>query len=82
MDKLTIGVLGSFMIVLIIMFSACVGALFGAFTGWIVNLTPIGTWITKALESFHINGLSLVDFGALLGFVSSFFRRNTNTSKE
>lgn len=81
MEKVIVGILGSFIVVFIIMIAACIGSLFGAFTGWVVNLTPIGTWITKAFESFGVRGLSLVDFGALLGFVASFFRTNINTSK-
>lgn len=50
------------------------GTISGAFIGWLVQLTAFGTWAKIALEQITHANISLVDLGALLGFVGAFFR--------
>jgi hypothetical protein len=60
------------MIVVVIFIAATLGALFGAFAGWVLGFTALGNWILKFLAAIHIY-TNMVDFGTFCGFVGGFF---------
>ena len=62
----------SIMVIVVIFLAAIIGAVFGAFAGWILGFTPIGDWILKFLAAAQIH-TNMVDFGAFCGFVGGFF---------
>jgi hypothetical protein len=79
-DDILKGIGVSALVVLVIFVACLMGALVGAFTAWVVSLTPIGSWIIDGLSIFGFNAQGkLVEFGALLGFVSGFFRSSATT---
>jgi hypothetical protein len=47
--------------------------LVGAFCGWVIGLTPFGVMVLNALAALGVEGATLPEFGALIGFVSGFF---------
>lgn len=51
--------------------------IFGSFVGWVVSLTRFGDWILYVLSSMGLKGFTLAQFGALVGFVGTFFRSTT-----
>lgn len=62
-----------------IFFGTLAGSLFGAFSGWVVALTPLGDWIKHVLGNPNY---TLVELGALLGFVGAFFRSTSSSKKD
>lgn len=75
------GVLLAAILVAILLFVAVIlGTILGAFTGWILSLTFLGDWIIAGFKVFGINAEGkLVVLGAMLGFLSGFFK--TSVSK-
>ena len=69
---------GMFIASLIVAFAfvfAIIGALFGAFAGWVLSMTFLGPMIQHGLESLGAKSPNLIEIGAVLGFVSSFFKQ-------
>lgn len=66
-----IGILG----ILFVFFMCIISTLAGAFIGWLISLTPMQYWLIDAFKifGFNIEG-RLMEIGALLGFISGFFR--------
>ncbi len=56
---------------------AIFGALMGAITGWILNLTPVlGPAVKNGFTAvFGVEAPDLVAIGAMLGFIAGFFRQ-------
>ena len=73
-ESYLIGVIMGVLIVSLMFVFAIIGALFGAFAGWVLSMTFLGPIIQHSLESLGAKSPNLVEIGALLGFVSSFFR--------
>ena len=73
-DGLTVVFVG--IIAGILLFVAVVlGTILGAFTGWILSLTFLGDWIISGFKAFGVNSEGkLVVIGAMLGFLSGFFK--------
>ena len=69
-----IGVIMGILVVALMFVFAIIGALFGAFTGWVISMTFLGPMIQHGLESLGAKSPNLVEIGALLGFVASFFK--------
>ena len=57
------------------------GTLFGWIGGWSVGWF-FGDYITQGLSAFGLHGVSLAQLGAILGFISSFFRISTTKSSD
>jgi len=53
---------------------ALASTLLGAFTGWLVGLTPLGTGVMKIWLGITGIECDLWELGAFLGFISGFFR--------
>ncbi|RLI02479.1 hypothetical protein DRO30_02600 [Candidatus Bathyarchaeota archaeon] len=53
---------------------ALASTLIGAFTGWLVGLTPLGTGVMKIWVGLTGIECDLWELGAFLGFISGFFR--------
>lgn len=55
---------------------AIIGALMGAVTGWIIQITPwLGDTVSAGFTSvFGIESPDLVTIGAMLGFIAGFFK--------
>ena len=73
-----VGVFIATLIVAFMFVFAIISALFGAFAGWVLSMTFLGPMIQSSLESLGAKSPNLVEIGALLGFVSSFFRNYTS----
>lgn len=70
------GVLGIFLL-----FFACIfGALVGAFSGWLLSLTPLGGMVVAGFGFFGVKVDSIVSLGAAIGFVSGFFSHYSSRS--
>jgi len=54
--------------------SAIIGTAIGAFTGWIVSLTPLGSAVIKIWYSLTHIKCELWELGAFLGFIAGFFK--------
>lgn len=68
------GLVAAVVLAATILFCSLAGAAFGALTGWLVSLTPLGGMATAALHALRIDGVTLAQLGALLGFVGPFLR--------
>jgi hypothetical protein len=79
MDVVEIVVVGALGVILIFGM-ALLGAVIGAFCGWIVGFTPLGVWILNFLSAAHIE-TNMVDLGAFLGFAGAFFSGSTSSNK-
>lgn len=64
---------------LFVLLGCLAGAAFGALTGWIVAQTPLGSMVLTPLSRLHLDGLSLAQVGACLGFVGPFLRSRQST---
>jgi len=53
---------------------AIASTLIGAFTGWLVGLTPLGLAVMKIWIGLTGIKCDLWELGAFLGFISGFFR--------
>jgi hypothetical protein len=80
MDVLEIVVVGALGVILIFGM-ALLGAVIGAFCGWIVGFTPLGVWILNFLSAAHIE-TNMVDLGTFLGFAGAFFSGSTSPDKK
>jgi hypothetical protein len=71
-----IGVLAVIFGIFAIFFFAIVGALIGAITGWILEMTPIlGPAVKSGFSAiFQVTDPDLVSIGAMLGFIAGFFK--------
>ena len=49
----------------------------GAFSGWVLGLTPLGGMIIEGFGYFGVKIDSLVNLGAALGFISAFFSNSS-----
>jgi|WetSurMetagenome_2_1015567.scaffolds.fasta_scaffold36274_7 hypothetical protein len=76
MDSVEIIFIGILGIVAVFLF-AMLGAVIGAFCGWIVGFTPLGTYILAFLSSANIH-TNMVDLGAFVGFTGAFFHSHSN----
>ena len=70
-----IGVIMGILVVALMFVFAVIGALFRAFAGWVLSMTFLGPMIQHSLESLGAKSPNLVEIGALLGFVASFFHK-------
>ena len=70
-----IGVIMGILVVALMFVFAIIGALFGAFAGWVLSMTFLGPMIQHGFESLGAKSPNLIEIGALLGFVSSFFKQ-------
>lgn len=69
------GIVAAILGIAAIFFFAIFGALIGAFTGWLVQLTPwLGAVVQQGFVSFGILHPDLVSIGAAMGFVAGFFK--------
>jgi len=58
------------------------GAFLGALSGWFLSLTPLGNWIIEGFKVFGLDATGkLVDIGAMLGFVSGYFKHTISAKK-
>ena len=57
---------------------ALASTLLGAFTGWLVGLTPLGAGVMKIWVGLTGIECDLWELGAFLGFISGFFRSILN----
>ena len=62
------------LLVAIIFLDAVLGTAVGAFTGWVVGLTPLGPAVIKIWFSLTGVECELWELGAFLGFVSGFVK--------
>lgn len=68
-------------IIFLIVIGPILGVLGGAFCGWIVSLTPLEGWVLDGIAQLGVAGkISLVDLGAMLGFVSGFLKTKVSGS--
>lgn len=63
----------------IVCLSLPLGTAIGAFVGWIVGVTRFGDWVLHTLSCLGCKGFTLAEFGALIGFVGSFFQATLKT---
>ena len=63
--------------VILLFLTAVLGALLGAFCGWVIGFTPLGVWILNFLSAAHIE-TNMVNLGAFLGFTGGFFKVNVD----
>jgi len=70
------GILAVIFGLLAIFLFAIIGALMGAVTGWIVQMTPVlGPAVQGGFTAlFEVESPDLVAIGAMLGFIAGFFR--------
>lgn len=62
--------------------SILLGTVIGAFAGWLLSITFLGDWVISGFAVFGIDAKGkLVIIGAVLGFLSGFFRDSSNTQK-
>jgi len=54
----------------------------GAFTGWVVGLTPLGDAVTKVWNGLTRMEVECWQLGAFLGFLSGFFRGIVEVEKK
>ena len=71
-----------FVLVTAIVSLAIVGTVCGAFTGWIVSLTPLGAAVKKVWFSLTGVECELWELGAFLGFISGFIKGAITVEKE
>lgn len=71
-----VGVLAVIFGIFAIFLFAIIGALIGAITGWILQMTPVlGPAVKSGFSSiFGITDPDLVSIGAMLGFIAGFFK--------
>jgi hypothetical protein len=71
-----IGILAVLFGIVAIFLFAILGALIGAITGWILEMTPIlGPAVKDGFSSvFGVQSPDLVAIGAMLGFIAGFFK--------
>lgn len=57
-------------------------AILGAFSGWLLGLTPMGGWVVSGLGlvGLHLDAGQLWLLGAALAFVSGFFRAGVSAN--
>lgn len=77
MEILAKGIAALLLMCLLILFACTFGAAFGALSGWLLSLTPLGTWVLHVLGQ---PAYTLAELGCFLGFVGGFFR-SSNQSK-
>lgn len=65
-------------------FLFCVlGTIFGAFTGWVISITPLGVLVEDGFKVFGFNAQGyLVQIGAMLGFVTGFLHGLVKVEKK
>ena len=76
-EVIIFGILGAVLIFII----AMICAVFGAFAGWVVGFTPLGTYILNFLSAASIK-TNMVDFGACMGFVGGLFSGSSSSRKD
>jgi hypothetical protein len=55
---------------------ALLGTLIGAFSGWILSLTPLGPMVEEGLTLLGVQAKGKITvIGAMLGFIAGFFRQ-------
>jgi len=75
MSESSFAILFGFIICISLIFvSAILGTAIGAFTGWIVSLTPLGSAVIKIWYSLTRIECELWELGAFLGFIAGFFK--------
>ena len=54
---------------------ALLGTVMGLFTGWVISITPLGSFVEQGFKTFGFNAEGLLPhIGATLGFVGGFIR--------
>ena len=58
--------------------------LIGALGGWLLGLTPLGTWIAGGLKLIHVEAQAgdIYKVGALLGFMKNFIVPGHGSNKK
>lgn len=85
-DEMILLALGSLGFMALLLCLPLITTAIGAFIGWVVSCTFLGTWVVQGFGLFGVTFASsnLYQIGAALGFVGGFFRAyqsNTNNSK-
>ena len=70
-----------FMFLLLIMLSLIANVLFGAASGWFIGLF-FGSTISEILAQIGIEGFSMWQIGAFLGFISGFLKGSINFNEK
>lgn len=77
-----VGVFAAIIGILAIFFFAMIGALMGAFTGWIVSFVPIiGELVKNGFIQVGVQNPNLTAIGAMIGFVAGFFKSGQDSGK-
>jgi len=68
-------VVGIAVLVAVLVFVICmIGTLVGAFTGWVIHITPLRGIVEAGFNAFRVNASGqLVNIGGAIGFVSGLF---------
>ena len=72
-DELAVIIVGV-LVVAAFFLVAIASTLIGAFIGWVVSLTPLGSGVMKIWTKLTGIDCELWELGAFLGFVSGFFK--------
>ena len=78
-DIIEIAVLGAILAV-VVFIGTLLGTLLGAIAGWIIGITPLGGMVLHVLDACGVGGISMVEFGAALGFIGGFFGSRVSTN--
>ena len=81
MDKFLAAVGAIVMVPFLLIFLVIMGTLFGAISGWIVGWF-FGETVLGALAAFGVQGVTMWQLGAFLGFVGPFFRATLRTESK
>lgn len=73
-------ILGS-LVILVVFVSAILGTVVGLIVGWIIGITPLGDIVLATLHAAGMNGITMVNFGATMGFIAGFFSGGVNYKK-
>ncbi|MBI4021435.1 MAG: hypothetical protein HY369_04265 [Candidatus Aenigmarchaeota archaeon] len=74
MDKLLLILFNLAFFALMLIVGSLAGATLGGLAGWIVGWTPFGDWILHVLRCGRIDGFTMAELGALMGFAGGFLR--------
>jgi hypothetical protein len=61
--------------------SALLGTLVGVVVGWIVGITPLGDIILVTFYAAGIEGITMVNIGATIGFIGGFLTTTVKVDK-
>jgi len=79
-ETIVAGILVAVIFAVVVLIYVMIGSVFGAFAGWVLGFTQIGTWILNFMESIGIK-TNMVELGATAGFIGGFFGHSASGSK-